>query len=337
MKTISLSSNYNYISGYGVVLESLLGRLPYNVIPRSYGSISPKFSKYFDKNVEYSLSVPDLTLMHISNEIDVLNPLLYLSFDRDRVLYTMWESTRVNDLIIEILNRFKCVVVPNTYNKVNFKTQGLTSPIEVVQLFCDTETYVYKKSENRNKFVFGISNEDPRKNLDKVIKCFLKAFKNINDVELHVKTCSNLPSRVFDSRIIYNTNKVSKQELRDWYYNLDVYISGATCEGWGMMQQESMCCGRPLICVNYGGLSEYVNSNNSFEVKYEEVYSTKQWGGFCGKWSEFDEDDLIEKLVYCYNNRDEVKSKGYIASKDAAVFTENRFINNIVNLMNQYV
>jgi glycosyltransferase involved in cell wall biosynthesis len=118
---------------------------------------------------------------------------------------------------------------------------------------------------------------------------------------------------------------------------LDVYVSGATCEGWGMMQQESMCCGRPLIFTNYGGLTEYCNNTNGFEVKFKEVYSTKQWGGYAGKWSEFDEDDLINKMVYCYNNRNEVKEKGFIASKDASLFTEERFINNIVNILNLYI
>ena len=249
----------------------------------------------------------------------------------------MWESSRVNDLIIEILNKFERIIVPNKYNKENFIKQGLICPIEVVPLFCDTNIYTYKPHTIRDRFVFGISNEDPRKNLDKLTLCFLKAFKNINNVELHIKTCSGVSTRIFDARIIYNSNKLSKEYLRDWYHNLDVYVSGATCEGWGMMQQESMCCGRPLIFTNYGGLTEYCNNTNGFEVKFKEVYSTKQWGGYAGKWSEFDEDDLINKMVYCYNNRNEVKEKGFIASKDASLFTEEIFINNIVNILNLYI
>jgi glycosyltransferase involved in cell wall biosynthesis len=337
LKTISLSSNYNYVSGYGIILEALLTKLPFNIIPRSYGSISPQFLSYFDNIVPFGSDIPDLTLMNISSDVDILNPLLHVSFDKRRVLYTMWETSRVNDLIIEILNKFKYVIVPNHYNKENFIKQGLKCPIEVIPLFCDTNIYTYRSHEFRDRFVFGISNEDPRKNLDKLTMCFLKAFKNVKNVELHVKTCSGLSNRFFDSRIVYNSNKVSKEHLRDWYCNLDVYVSGATCEGWGMMQQESMCCGRPLIFTNYGGLTEYCNNTNGFEVKFKEVYSTKQWGGYAGKWSEFDEDDLINKMVYCYNNRNEVKEKGFIASKDASLFTEERFINNIVNILNLYI
>ena len=45
----------------------------------------------------------------------------------------------------------------------------------------------------------------------------------------------------------------------------------------------------------------------------------------------------INKMVYCYNNRNEVKEKGFIASKDASLFTEEIFINNIVNILNLYI
>jgi glycosyltransferase involved in cell wall biosynthesis len=78
----------------------------------------------------------------------------------------------MNDLMIEILSKFTHIIVPNSYNKVNFLNQGLNTKIDVVPLFCDTDIFVYKNHDEKNKFVFGISNEDPRKNLNKVIKCF---------------------------------------------------------------------------------------------------------------------------------------------------------------------
>jgi hypothetical protein len=56
-----------------------------------------------------------------------------------------------------------------------------------------------------------------------------------------------------------------------------------------------------------------------------------------GKWSEFKEDEFMEMMKYCYDNRNEVKEKGFIASKDVSLFTEERFINNIVNILNLYI
>lgn len=248
----------------------------------------------------------------------------------------MWESTRVNDLLIEILNKFKCVVVPNEYNKLNFINQGLNTRIEVLPLFCDTDFYHYKPFVLKDKFVFGISNEDPRKNLDKVTKSFLKAFKNTTDVELRVKTNSSV-NQYTSNKIVYNSTKFSRVDLRDWYHNLDVYVSGATCEGWGMMQQESLCCGRPVIYTHYGGLSEFISSDIGYQVKYEEVYSTEAWGNYAGKWSEYNENDMIDKMLHCYNNREEVYSKGRLSAEKAGKYSKDRFINNLMVIINDYI
>jgi glycosyltransferase involved in cell wall biosynthesis len=185
--------------------------------------------------------------------------------------------------------------------------------------------------------VFGISNEDPRKNLNKVVMCFLKAFNGVKNVELQIKTCTSVPEKVLDSRIKYISVKYTKEELRDWYHSLDVYVSGTTCEGWGMMQQESLCCGRPIIYTSYGGLKEFVDNEIGFEIKYNEVYSTGCWGKHGAKWAEFSEIDMIEKMIYCYTNRQEVISKGKKAAVLANKYTKELFIKNLSGILNQYV
>lgn len=339
MKNLTLTSNYNFSSGYGVLLKTLLDELPkksLNIVPRTYSSISPEYIKYFENVGKFNVNDLDLCLLSIVNELGSTNPLVYLSFDRPRVLYTMWESTRVNDLIIEILNKFKCVIVPNVYNRDNFVNQGLNTKIVVLPLFCDTNFYRYKPHIERDKFIFGISNEDPRKNLDRVCRSFLKAFKNVDNVELHVKTI-NPVNQCFSNKIIYSSGKFSKEKLRDWYYNLDVYVSGATCEGWGMMQQESMCCGRPIIYTPYGGLNEFVSIDNGFQVKYEEVYSTESWGNYAGKWSEYEEDDMIRSMIYCFEHKNEVIYKGKLASEIASQYSKEKYIINLLNILNDYI
>ena len=340
MKTITLSSNYNFKSGYGVLLHTLLEELPkysLNIVPRTYSSISESYLTYFD-NKSFGSNDVDLSLLSMNNSFDfgTNNPFIYLSFDRPRILYTMWESTRVNDLIIEIMNKFRCVIVPNQYNKENFIKQGLTTRIEVVGLFCDTDFYSYKPFVDNNNFVFGISNEDPRKNLDRVAKSFLRAFKKMPGVELRVKTNTRI-QQYSNIGVVYNSTKFSREDLRNWYHNLDVYISGATCEGWGMMQQESMCCGRPVIYTEYGGLTEFISDDVGFKVKHDEVYSTQSWGNYAGKWSEYDEDDMIDKMIFCYNNREEVYKKGMLSSLKAREYSKDRFIKNLMTIINDYV
>lgn len=339
MKSVTLSSYYNFTSGYGEVLRVLIENLPqsgYDIIPRTYSIISSDFLHYFENSKNVDPNLLDFSLLSLTNDLGSSNIFLQMDFSRPRILYTMWESTRLNDLMIEVLNKYRHICVPNYYNKNNFINQGLTAKIDVVPLFCDTNFFTYKPREHNKKFVFGISNEDPRKNLAKVTKCFLKIFKGYNDVELHIKT-NEVIQKTFDSKIKYVSQKLSKEGLRDWYYNIDVYLSGATCEGWGMMQQESMCCGRPIIYTNYGGLSEFVKKENNFEVGYDEVYSENYWGDYGGKWSEFKEDEFMEMMKYCYDNRDVVVSKGKQASLDACIYNKETFIKNISKVIDLYI
>ncbi len=340
MKNLTLTSNYNFVSGYGELLSTILTELPlcgYNVIPRSYSPICDKYVKFFDNPFVYDSQMVDLCLLNMNNLIGNENVLTHLKFDRPRILLTMWECTKINDLIVEILNKFVHIIVPNNYIKSNLINQGLSTKIDVVPLFCDTDFFVYNEHIVKDKFVFGISNEDPRKNLNRVVRCFLKTFKNVENVELQIKTCTPLGSKISDSKLKYLNQYYTKSELRDWYYNLDVYVSGATCEGWGMMQQESLCCGRPIIYTNYGGLSEFVSNESSFEIGYDEVYSTGCWGGYGGKWSEFKENDMSETMLSCYNNIDVVKIKGKLASVSVQKFSKNNFIKNLNKVLNYYI
>ncbi len=341
MKTITLTSNYNFESGYRQILKVLLNEFHhynYDIIPRSYSNITEDFASFFDRSqtVDYSDKI-DLSLLGMVNENDGSNPLLHIQFNRPRILYTMWESTRINDLLVEILNNFICIIVPNNYNKENLIKQGCTTRIEVVPLFCDTDFYSYQPHYDRDDFHFGTANEDSRKNINKIQDVFLKAFKNNNKIKLHVKTCKKNDVRYISSNIFHVNKKISREELKNWYYNLDVYVSGATCEGWGMMQHESMCCGRPIIYTHYGGLKEFVNQNVAYSVKYKEVLARYAWGNSCGKWSEFDEDDMIEKMIYCYNNKDDIKHKGYLASKQAGQFTKENFLKKLDNILSEYI
>ena len=340
MKKITLSSSYNFESGYEEILRTLLNDLPYydyEIIPRSYSCVHNKFKSYFDKTFVVESKV-DLMLLNIVNEFGIGNPYLHLNFDRPRILYTMWESTRINDLLIEILNKFTCIIVPNHYNKKNLINQGCSTRIEVVPLFCNTEHYTYKPHSEREEFIFGISNEDYRKRLNKIQNCFIKAFPKNQKVKLTIKTTNPIQqTKYINNNIVYISKRYTIDELRNWYHDLDIYVSGATCEGWGMMQQESMCCGRPIVFTNYGGLNEFANKNNGFEVKYNEVFAEACWGNSGGKWSEFDENDMIERMLYCYNHKDEVIEKGKLAAKDASQFTKQRFLKKIDEILTEYL
>jgi hypothetical protein len=67
------------------------------------------------------------------------------------------------------------------------------------------------------------------------------------------------------------------------------------------------------------------------------VYSDSCWGDYGGKWSEFKEDEFIDMMKYCYNNKDIVYVKGKQSSIDASVYTKQQFIKNISRVIDLYI
>tara|TARA_R100000008_G_scaffold76839_1_gene56928 strand:- start:534 stop:863 length:330 start_codon:yes stop_codon:yes gene_type:complete len=98
-----------------------------------------------------------------------------------------------------------------------------------------------------------------------------------------------------------------------------------------MMQCESMACGTPVIAPVYGGLKEFMNEENSYPLKYTEVLAdVSPWSVTAGGlWSKYDENDLIEKMKYCYNNQEELIAKGVIAAESVKKFTIQNMITKI--------
>lgn len=335
---ITITSGYNLTSGYATILHVLLQEFKNKNIkfrPRSITDTHKQFENYFE-NIEYFKESCDLLLFPSMPNIDISNPLFHLNAHSNRLFFTMWESSRIGDLVIDKYNNNKALIVPNNWNKHNFINQGCSVPIHVIPLFIDTQIFNYSPPEKSDFFIFGAANNDPRKRLDSTIRCFLKAFPDKKDVKLKVKINESTKIKFTDSRIeICNTN-LKTDELKNWYHKLNVFVSGVSAEGWGLMQHESMACGRPVIATAYAGLSEFMTDKNSYCLKYKEVSSEGFWKVPGGKWSQYDEENMIETMRYCYNNQNKTIEKGVLAAQDVSIFTKKKFIDNILNVINIY-
>lgn len=330
---ITVSACYNVKSGYNTILKTVLEQTKsFSIRPRSYSMVSSEFVKYFE-HIKYEKELCDLCIMPPCNLIDITHPIFHIIPHKNRILFTMWESTRTSDIFIDQLNKMKCVIVPNKWNCINFQNQGCIVPIHIVPLFADVELFNYTQPSNNDCFVFGVANNDPRKRMYDVIKCFINAFPNEKNVKLKIKSTTPLDFRFTDSRIDISESFFTQYELKNWYGSIDVFVSGVSAEGWGLMQHESMLCGRPVVATKYAGLSEFINETNSYCLNYTEEKSSGYWETAGGKWSKYDDNHLIETLRYCYNNRSDVVSKGLTAHNDMSKYTEDVFIKNIETII----
>lgn len=345
MNSLVIRAPFSIRSGYETLIETVCLELSkrFDVFPISTnGEITNSSIKHLCRPLSKEVvKNTELCILPIQSDVNDYNSMFRVPKIGRRIFFTMWESTQLSMNVVDLLNSGKLIIVPNSWNKENFEVDGVIVPIKKCPLFVDTSVFRYKEHIDSGFFTFGSSNADPRKRLNEVIRCFCKAFPaSVKDVKLKVKIDRqdvNRLTRFSDDRVEILTKKLTKPELSDWYHNIDVFVSGATSEGWGLMQHESMACGRPIIAVYYSGLKEFFDNTVGLTLKYAEVPSEWSWGYSNGFWSKFDESDMIEKLRWCYNNPDEIVSLGKKSANRAKIYDVKNFVDILTSILTDFV
>ena len=342
-ETFVLRAPFNVVSGYGRLVEVIAEEIIKDKDKEIYFSqmtegLEDSFNKYKDYIIKkippLNFNCKELMISPMQVTDVGLECWSHLP-EKKRTLFTMWECSALNSKCVTALNKMENIIVPNDWNVETLKCSGVNVPVHKVPLFVDTEIFKFKEKQQSEIFKIGIGNDDPRKNLESTLKIFLKAFpiNKYKNVRLEIKSSKDI--RLTDDRIKYLNKRLTDNEMAEWYQSLDCFVSLASAEGWGMMQCESMACGTPVIAPVYGGLKEFMNEENSYPLKYTEVLAdVTPWSVTAGGlWSKYDENDLIEKMKYCYNNQEELIAKGVIAAESVKNFTIQNMINKIKKVM----
>jgi glycosyltransferase involved in cell wall biosynthesis len=337
---IVFKAPFNAVSGYGRVVDLFLKYFPENdVTPHIIAMNGVIDSKYIPLFKQFSREMYEqckqLIVFPMSFETDIRSTLAVLSNSRPRVVYTMHETTQVIGAAVEQFNKTHGVIVPCKWNQQTFLRDGMTIPIHVVPLGVDLQNYYFKPHQKNDHFVFGCGNGDVRKRLPDIIKCFCRAFHpRIKDVKLRVKVSKrDMFPTYTDPRVEITRTNLPIAQLAEWYWGLDAFVSVAYGEGWGLMQNEAMACGRALISPRYGGVADFFADGGGYAVNYKEVLADGPYQGTGGFWADFDADDLIDKMRWCYSNRADVRMRGGVAAHMAAKFDEKSVLPSILSVL----
>lgn len=255
------------------------------------------------------------------------------------IFYTMWESTRLPETCVNMLNLAQHVVVPCEWNKNTFVSSGVTSPISVVPLGIDPDVYGYRPKGNQLKCVFGcagnIGNGRIRKGMDDVIDAFQVAFPGRSDVELWVKVLGGKMDNLNDDRIKVFDKPMHPMGLPIWFASLTCFVSCARAEGWGLMQHQAMAVGTPVIAPVYGGLAEFMDNHNSFAVDFTEGPAQELWSGY-GDWAIPDVRHVVVLMEHVYQNRKHAIEVGRVASESAHRFTWKESVGKLASIIESY-
>ena len=223
------------------------------------------------------------------------------TFEREKKCFEMADqiTTPSQDLKKQIINLFnlspdKINVIPNILDTTHFR------PIEI------------RKKKKFN--ILHVGRFERPKGVETMIKAFIEVAKEYNDINLinigqprgpsfnicqHLLNENNLTDRVtFKGYVDYNS-------LPEYYSISDLVIAPSEIyESFSYTVAQGMACGRPVIASKIGGIPQTLNN------------------GIAGLlFNPGDVNDLTEKIITIYNNREHRDRLG----KKARKFAVNQF------------
>lgn len=266
-----------------------------------------------------------------------------------KIIYTMFESTKIPDEWIEYLQLADKVIVPSAWCAEVFAGSGINA--EVVPLGYDPATYFYKeridKRAHDKDFIFLHYNAfNLRKGFLEVLQAFIKAFEPDEPVKMVFKTNATaiptgfnfVPSMYPNIKIVQQT--MSDSEMLNLLHDSDAFVFPSRGEGFGMTPLEAMATGLPVIVPNAHGISEYFHPEMMYEVKVaEEVPATysRYKGINVGHMYKSDVDHLAQQMRYIYEHQEEAREVGRKAADYAKNFTFAKTADRLNGIFNEYL
>lgn len=270
----------------------------------------------------------DISTTYDNQKVGILfhNPYSVLKMENPyRIIYTMFESTKIPDDWKEYLDSADKVLVPSKWCQEVFKKSGVEST--VIPLGFDNQVFKYYERMNKRKankdFIFLHYNAfNIRKGFLELFKAFTQEFQKDEPVRLVLKTnLRSIPIPINKAQypnidIIHE--EMPEKDLVSLIQKSDCFVFPSRGEGFGMTPLECMATGMPAIVPNAHGITEYFNPDYMYEVKVKEmcpgIYSRYK-NQDVGEMYVNDVDDLRKQMRYVYEHQDEALEKGRKASE----------------------
>jgi glycosyltransferase involved in cell wall biosynthesis len=159
-------------------------------------------------------------------------------------------------------------------------------------------------------YSFAASSNLPRKNPMGAVAAFQKAFTKDKDVILIIRALNGHVYRkgmmelkraaADDSRIII-VERSSDLPITDFYAVVDLYVSPARSEGYGLNIVEATQAGRPVVAVEWSLSRDVLSRPGVVPAKYTLVPVSEDQGDYTSikgaRWADPDIDDMARKII----------------------------------------
>jgi len=222
-----------------------------------------------------------------------------------KIGYLPWESTKLMDGWVEIMNQCDEIWTPSPIVAEWFKADGITVPVYVYEHGIDHFWQpVVREPEHTIKFLH-IGGEAARKGGWDTRREFKRAFPGNTNVRLTMKLVNSDWINVDTSRVRVINAKYNLKQMRMLFYTHDVYVYPSHGEGFGLTPLQAIATGMPTITVpDWAPYAKHLDPKLGVEAKlkahqWEKIHPGKMWRP---NW-----DDLVDKMRYAADNYDEVR------------------------------
>lgn len=263
--------------------------------------------------------------------------------------YTTWETDRLPEESVAILNRFDRVFVPSRFNRTVFEGSGVKVPISVVpHIARDTASLdglgTDSQRAEESRFVFYlIATWTTRKAIPDTVEAFLRAFDVDDPVTLKIHTTKEdlvagarhlhggrsraapetrfslaraLSGRHRVPDIVLSTGRLDREAVDEIHRTGDCFVSLSRGEGFGLGAFEAAAFGRPAIVTGWGGTPEFLPEGYPYLVDFSLVPTTDDepdqwwWPRPGERWAKADVECAATLMRQVFETREVARSWG---------------------------
>jgi len=204
---------------------------------------------------------------------------------------TVWETDKVPDNWVKMMNQVHRVVVPCEWNASVFKKCGVTRPISVIpHILKPAPTITCKVSgiEPEDYVFYTIGQWHNRKGIHDAIRSYVEAFKSTDKVALLVKTFASdfsegqkneirrMVGDIVSSyedvpKVVLVLDELRQEEMEALHNVGDCFFSMCKSEGWGLPAFDAAGRGKPVIMTSYGGQMDFLKKGNHRLINYKMI------------------------------------------------------------------
>lgn len=294
--------------------------------PKSHGGRTPPVGDGVGYGYAAIETIKAIQRQRVKVSYKVYTPKVFISFvqpdfydgipEQYRVGYTPWESSEIPDYWPSRMREMDEIWTTCNYIKDIYESYNVNETIKVIPHGIDPEIW---KIENRyltDKFIFfHVGGPTDRKGGQRVVDAFLSLFGDNEDVFLLMKSNGPSEARYYDKKLGFGgayrhprihviESYISTEDLVKLYNRSHCLVYPTNGEGFGLIPFQGIASGLPTICTNATGCADFASMSVPLDSK-----PTAGQGIHLGDWVEPDFHDLCEKMLYVYNNFDEVKEK----------------------------